>query len=293
MGSEMCIRDRLVDRGDRTPLKAPRFDGTGDIEVFLMSFGDVAENNRWNDRMRLLQLRSSLEGPATRSGGLLTYDLVCRNLRTRFGFTRASAKSRLQTLQRDQATGAQEHGMLVAQLVSVAYPEWGDNQRDDLGRTVFLESMNYVGLNELMVPINPLTMSDAVNAAESFMQARNRRRYAGDSSTQARNLDDSDTVIESVRQPSPVAATTPEMGRIATALEAICQRLGTLEGRSATATSAERGGTSRTDGKGEPGGLDGPICWTCRQRGHVSRDCPNRQAARTSQNQGNGPRPRK
>ena len=30
--------------------KAPKYDGTGDVELFLQQFSDVAEANKWTDR---------------------------------------------------------------------------------------------------------------------------------------------------------------------------------------------------------------------------------------------------
>ena len=97
------ILDRLMEALERLALpqaptpcfKAPRYDGTGDVETFIQQFRDVVGANQWPQGAVLLHLRQALEGDAKDWGRPAESEKVFNNLRARFGLAPREARNRL------------------------------------------------------------------------------------------------------------------------------------------------------------------------------------------------------
>ena len=105
------ILERLaVPQEPATPhFKAPRYDGTGDVETFIQQFRDVVGANRWPDGAALLHLRQALEGDAKDCSRPTELEGVFNNLRARFGLTPREARTRLSNEKKGFKTTLQEH----------------------------------------------------------------------------------------------------------------------------------------------------------------------------------------
>jgi len=111
----------LRDRPDRPRYKAPEFDGTQDVELFIRQFQDVARANEWNQEATLLHLRRALIGKAHDCGDSATTADILAALRLRFGITARQARDKLRYLVKESKQSWHEFGMTVEKLVNIAF----------------------------------------------------------------------------------------------------------------------------------------------------------------------------
>jgi len=92
--------NRLVDllqvsRDRRDSFRLKKFDGSGDVELYLQHFQEITEANEWTDTGALLHLKCALEGAATECGRGSTLELVCQALKSRFGMSTRCAREKV------------------------------------------------------------------------------------------------------------------------------------------------------------------------------------------------------
>ena len=121
--------------------KAPRYNGTGDVEMFIQQFRDVIGANQWSDDAALLHLRQALEGDAKDCGRPTELEGVFNNLRARFGLTPREARTRLNNEKKGFQTTLQEHASNIQSLVDVAYANLPQTTRHDLYLECFQDSL--------------------------------------------------------------------------------------------------------------------------------------------------------
>ena len=148
--------------------KPPRFDGEGDVELFLEQFHDVATANEWSREQSTLHMRSQLDGPARACGRGKDTDAIASSLRLQFGISARKAKDSLMHLRRDARQSMFEHGAEVSRLVALAYPQlWGRDQ-EEMALDFFLRSFDSKALQRHMLAVQPTTLQAAVGAAEEY-----------------------------------------------------------------------------------------------------------------------------
>jgi len=103
--------------GDRFCLKAPVFNGEGDVEQFLQEFHKVAVASEWPAHVELLQIRSCLAARAKPYEVGPSMNHIFEALRARFGLIVWDARSHLQGFKRDPRVSLQDHANKVEQLV--------------------------------------------------------------------------------------------------------------------------------------------------------------------------------
>jgi len=87
-----------VSGGRRDNFRLQKFDGSGDVELYLQHFQEINEANGWTDAGALLHLKCGLEGAATDCGRGSTLELVCQALQSRFGMSTRCAREKLHQL---------------------------------------------------------------------------------------------------------------------------------------------------------------------------------------------------
>jgi len=87
-----------VNVGRRDNFRLQKFDGSGDVELYLQHFQEIKEANGWTDAGALLHLKCALEGAATDCGRGSTLELVCQALQSRFGMSTRCACEKLHQL---------------------------------------------------------------------------------------------------------------------------------------------------------------------------------------------------
>ena len=100
----------------------PTFDRTGDVELFIRHFTDVATASGWQDDLTLLQLRNLLQGKAVDCGRAADLP-VTEALRMRFGTSASEAQALLANVRQDNRTSLKEYASHVDRLVNLANPE--------------------------------------------------------------------------------------------------------------------------------------------------------------------------
>ena len=68
------------DHKPRVKVVPPTFDGSGNVELFIRHFSDVAEASGWAADISLLQLRNSLRNKAVDCGRAVDYAAVLSRL---------------------------------------------------------------------------------------------------------------------------------------------------------------------------------------------------------------------
>lgn len=154
----------------RDQFKAPKYRGDSDVELFIQQFSAVSEANRWLDQQAIIHLRSTLEGPALDCGRESTLDGIFAALRARYGLTARQAKDRLTNLRRAAKQTLHEHATEVGRLVEVAFANLARADRDELIIDYFVRSLDNRALQRHMLAVVPVTLIEAVQASEEFLQ---------------------------------------------------------------------------------------------------------------------------
>jgi len=150
--------------------KAPKFDGTQDVEVFIRQFQDVRQANQWGDQAAVLHLRRALTGKAVDCGDSATTQDVFMALRTRFGLTERQAKDRLAQLKKDPKIGVHEFSCQVERLVSIAYAGLPAAQRSTLALDSFCRALDHRAIQRHLLVTQPVNIQAAVRSVEEVMQ---------------------------------------------------------------------------------------------------------------------------
>ena len=158
-----------MDRG-RKEFEAPTYDGTTDVEMFIMQFTDVAEVNQWPQVSALLHLRRGLKGEAANCGKYETIHRIMAALRARYGITPRQARSKLTNLRRDARTSMQAHSFEVEKLIKVAYQELPEEMRNTMAVDAFVSTVGNGYLQRHLLAVEPRTLEEAVKASNEYLQ---------------------------------------------------------------------------------------------------------------------------
>jgi ElaB/YqjD/DUF883 family membrane-anchored ribosome-binding protein len=246
----------------RKDFKAPHYAGTGNVEIFIRQFSDVADANRWNTAATLLHLRESLDDEARDCGSAATVEEIFDALRARYGLTTREARSKLSSLKKEYKTTLQEHASRVEQLVEVAYPELQEEMRREMSLDHFSNSLGNPGLQRHLLAIKPGSLPDAVRAGNEYLQVR--------SSFGVKQLEEDSSEADKGPEVAPVQAEP-----LVTLMEAIgklTQQMGNLQKWAGANRRPRQGKTKVT-------------CWTCGEEGHVQRQCPQKKEGQPQGNE--------
>lgn len=148
--------------------RPPTFKGEGDVELFISQFQDICEANDWDQQTTLIQLRSSLEGPARECGRDVTIEGIVAELRARFGVSRRQARERLARLRKLKTQTMHEFAGEIQRLVGLAYPEIPVLARSDMALDFFSLALDDPTVKRHLLAVRPVTMAEAVTAVEDF-----------------------------------------------------------------------------------------------------------------------------
>ena len=233
--------------------KAPKYDGTGDVELFLQQFTDVAEANEWTARDATLHLRAHLEGTAQGCGHGATVEDIRAALRSRFGMTARQAKEKLMQLKRDASQSLHEHSTEAVRLVGLAYPTLSITDKDNMAVDYFIRSFDNKGLQRHMLAVKPTTMMEAVTATDEYLSARGTERN---------------------QKPRMMVLEEPEVSSVQTQIqEGLVKLMEAMQVQSNLLAEVVRGLPDRSVAVGVPLARKKPL--TCYQCGgpHLVRNC--------------------
>ena len=234
----------------RVKIAAPTFDGTGDVELFVRHFTDVATASEWSDEMTLLQLRNSLRDKAVDCGRAVDFPAVVEALRMRFGTSASEAQALLANVRRDHRTPLQEYASHVSRLVNLANPELPADFRRILTLRTFKSTLGHVGLQRHLLVANVQTLEEAVRVGAEYLQIGSQATSRTDSRVATCDIDDQADI-----QVKPVAIDTQKP--VLEAIEKLTQRLNQMESKLASKKELS--------------------CFECGGKGHFRSKCPQRK----------------
>lgn len=169
------LADRLANiQNTRPKFKAPKFNGTGDVELFINHFEDVMAGNRWRGREATIHLRTSLEDKAVECGRGTDTEEIFANLRARFGITPRQAKAQLKKLQMTPKQKFAEFGAEVTRLAKLTYPDQNRAFILDICLEVFIEGLPNANIRQFVSSKEPGSIHRAVEVCEEFLHLNNK-----------------------------------------------------------------------------------------------------------------------
>ena len=244
----------------RVMFEAPRYDGKGDVELFVRQFTDVAAANEWPRAAALLHLRRALRDGATNCGRADTVEGIFNALRARFGLTPREARARIVVLQRDFQTTLQEHGDEVERLVEVAYAEIPCDLRRSMAVDIFASTIGNGYLQRHLLAVATPTLEEAIKAGNEYLQIQTGHRAY---TKQAVAMFDDGREEEEASLHSMQGATmgvTDPMTKLLEAVQALTQKVELL-------------GQSPQQYPGPQEANTTMRCFNCDRLGHLSRHC--------------------
>ena len=253
--------------------KAPKYDGTDDVEMFITQFQEVADANGWTDRSALLHLREVLKDGARACGRGDTVDAIFAALRIKYGLTVREARSRL-TKKKDVRTSLQEHASEIERLANIAYADLPEHHRDSMALDAFSLTLGNLYLQRHLLAVKAETLADAVKAGNEFLQVQASQPTLNQRST-VMSIDEEGQMSSEVVQVDVATTESVTMHDILAALKQL------------TTSLVHRGGRSR--GRGRPphnpqqSDEKSTNCWECGAPGHFKRQCPQLERTQTSE----------
>ena len=258
-----ALRDLRVDRPvvNYEQFKAPKFNGEGDIELFITQFMEVAAANQWNDMATLLHLRESLQESAKEYGRPGTTEAIFTALRSRYGLTAKEARSRLSNLKRDSRRSLHDHANDVEKLVMKAFEGLPEEVQNGMMLDTFCSSLGNAALQRHLLAIQPETMTAAVMHGNEYLQVKSDRVPTSSANVRALgDPDDTETVEE-----DPLAM-------LAKSIQLLTKKVEQMEQRASQPTKSKE-----------------KKCWGCQQLGHTRSECKTHPWTNNKSGNGDGP----
>ena len=256
----------------RPGFKAPKFDGSGDVEYFIDQFTEVAVGNAWDQGSTLIHLRESLKGNARDCGRSATLNGVLQRLRERYGVTPREARSRLATMHRSHKTSLQEHADEVSRLMYIEYAELEDRQHRLLAVEIFTNSLHNPALQRHLLAVDPRDLPSAVKAGDEFLSIK----PSGTSGSGVRQVEERET-IEHAQTLSTKEQTT--LDGLSQMVQELTKQVEKLQKNQASTRPTSKGG------RRPPNKENSAVCWGCQQGGHIRKDCPTHPWPASNQKQ--------
>lgn len=247
----------LADRRPTDRYKAPKYDGSSDVELFVTHFTEVTAANGWNDAAAIIHLRTALEGAAKDCARGATVAAINTSLRSRFGVTIRQARDRLVYLRRESGQSLHELGVEINRLLLIAYPALDDATRQTMGVETFKRALDNKQLHRHLFLLDPGTVDAAVVATDEFFNV-------GSSAPRQRIQASQVETEECGDHPPPSSDTT--MTTLKTLVAAVEANTAAIKGL--CLAKQEPPSTSVPRNKGP--------CWICGGP-HVKRACPKFQ----------------
>ena len=183
--------------------KAPEFNGTGSVEVFIRQFLDVAEANTWGERATVLHLRRALKEEARDCAGASnTMAEIFTALRARYGISPREARVRINSTRKENNVPLQTHANTMRELVGIAYPGMPEEVHEQMALDQFVNTLNNPRLQEHLLAIRPDSLTEAVTAGNEFLQVRQTQLRA----KQLEVEEEGESRVMPMQAPPPVPA---------------------------------------------------------------------------------------
>ena len=232
------------------------FDGTKNWDEWFFHFENVAAVNGWDDADKLKWLRVRVTGRAQKALHLLpessrrTYEATRTALQVRFDpeSRRTLCQAELQIRRKKANEGWADFADDLKALADKGYPTLQEEAREQLAINAFLQQLTQPQIAFSVKQKRPKTLDDAVAATlemESYLAGPSPVGIAS-ALSYAENL-----------PVCPVSALS-QVDKLTQAVEQLTERVERLQ----------------RDTRPRPRRAFTGECWTCRQPGHMARNCP-------------------
>lgn len=244
-----------------------KFSTTSDFQLWIQRFELYISEAGLPEAKRSSELLSLLEDEPFRvvsQLGLVSaaYTDIKKELQKQFSPTGTETEwqFKLQSRRQKPEESLAEFAGQLRMLVDRAYPDWEPKQRLELARNQFIQGIHSSTTQLVLMKDKPKDFAEALElaqATEAVQTAQKRMRTV--------TKENEVNVLQ-----NPPAGQFQELSHQVKQLTEAVARL------QATPTRHERGPQGRYRGRFQRG-QQGPVCWTCHQRGHVRRNCPQQQ----------------
>ena len=252
------------------------FNGEASWEEWKLHFEDVAAVNEWTDDQKLKWLRVRLTGRAQKAFHRLpeeaqaTYEGATIALQERF--EPKSRKTRYQaefeTRRKKRSEGWADFAEDLRSLADKAFPELQAEAKECLALQTYLQQLEQPQVAFSVKQRRPATLDDAVAATlemESYAVTFSRV------GTVATLQEEEDRPAVGEGTATSTIATVDATSKLTTMLKKLMERVETLEKHQAAGKGGDAASLPQRRGRRRE---DTRVCWTCRQRGHIARNCP-------------------
>ena len=265
----------LATRPVRMSLRPPaRFTAGADFKLWLTRFEMYVQQAGLSETQRVKELLSLLEDEPFRvvsQHGLLEIDdfhAVTECLRQHYapGGNELEWQFKLQT--RTQKPGEQlaDFAGALRMLADKAYPKWSAEQRQEILKSQFIQGIRSSSIQLWLMRDIPGTLEETLRIASQqetveMAQKRLHKEKHLTAETLALEIDAEKLQPEAATQVSANAirrSRPSEIEELTTQVRQLSQEVAQLRG--------EQAGRQR-----------GPVCWGCRERGHLRRNCPKQR----------------
>ncbi|KAL5460277.1 hypothetical protein EMCRGX_G033718 [Ephydatia muelleri] len=261
------VVERVVRMSLRPP---PRFGAKGDWKLWLSRFEMYATQAKIAKDSWSKELLSLLEDEpyrmVTHHGLAQTgdYDAVCDCIQRSYAPLGSELEWQLKVRTRVQKVGESlmEFCGALRGMADKAFPAWPAEQLQDLLRNQFIQGVLSSSVQLALMKEEPKTLDDAlklackhemVETAQKHLQMLRQKEVVASTEGESSNSELLTATLRRDRERSEVETLRREVQRLSEKLK------GGQRGR--VDNSEEREKT-------------GPVCWNCKSRGHVRKDCP-------------------
>ena len=236
------------------------FDGTRNWDEWFFHFENVAAVNGWSDADKLKWLRVRVTGRAQKALHLLpetsreTYEATRAALKARFDpeSRRTRYQAELQTRRKKASEGWAGFADDLKALADKGYPTLQDEAREQLAINAFLQQLTPPEIAFSVKQKRPKTLDDAVAATLEMESYLTGPSPVGIASTQPSSEELSVCPVSELSR----------VDKLTRAVEQLTEKVEQLQ----------------RDARPRPRRAFTGECWTCRQPGHMARNCPQNRS---------------
>ena len=146
---------KLSNTKNRPEIRPPRFNGEGDLKLFIKQFEDVAEANGGTPKQKTLHIRSQLTGDAQGCGHGDSYDEILEDLHARFGVSKRQARDRLAALKMKPGQSIYSQATEITRLVEVTFPTLADADKRAMALEHFTRAWESKNIQRHLLAVAP------------------------------------------------------------------------------------------------------------------------------------------